>query len=473
MTYFKFILLSLTVHTLLFLSLGSNRPQLGSERIEVRLMELHSSGSGKVQQRKTSPSPKQQVSKKESQTRIGSQAIRPRPKTEKVGRLSPSTQETPRMWRGELERKLRPETLLPEEKAKSPVEPEEPLAIVEEIVADREFNPVEGNNLVAHPVSEETKEEVSPAVTSTPPLPLARQEIPRPKSLPSVTRARGRPSLADSETVINRRDEAEIVVSLYTWREDAKLVSPAQAIQEPMPAKGAPPPSAERKAISLTLSPKDGGVAPREVLGSAFTDVVDVKTPAPLMPSRQEKASGQGIAEVSLYLEFEEEGGKFRENKADDQLAPRTSGPARVGSGLAGLTEELSSGRKEAGLGSLFQQGKDLPAQVAGEPAGLAKGTDVASLIPAPGLSHWLRLIRERIAEFKRYPRLAQRRGMEGRVVIAFTMTKKGNVKEAVIAHPSGFALLDKAALKAVRKAAPFPYLPVRIIVPIVYKLTD
>ncbi|MEE8448158.1 MAG: hypothetical protein V3S39_00855, partial [Thermodesulfobacteriota bacterium] len=143
------------------------------------------------------------------------------------------------MWRGELERKSRPETPLSEEKAKSPVEPEEPLAIVEEIVADREFNPVEGNNLVAHPVSEETKEEVSPAVTATPPLPLARQEIPRPKSFPSVTRARGRPSLADSETVINRRDEAERVVSFYTRREDAKLVSPAQAIQEPMPAKGA------------------------------------------------------------------------------------------------------------------------------------------------------------------------------------------------------------------------------------------
>lgn len=51
-----------------------------------------------------------------------------------------------------------------------------------------------------------------------------------------------------------------------------------------------------------------------------------------------------------------------------------------------------------------------------------------------------------------RYPERAARRGIEGRVLIGFTITETGEVEDPVVleAHPSG--IFDRAALRAVRK---------------------
>jgi TonB family protein len=187
---------------------------------------------------------------------------------------------------------------------------------------------------------------------------------------------------------------------------------------------------------------------------------------------REEKTGGQKIAEVSLYSGFEEEGGKSTENRADDQLGAKSPGPASVSLRPAQSADELSEQRREREPDSSSQE-EGLPVQAADESVRPAENIEVASLEPARGHSYWLGLIRARIEKLKRYPVLARRRGIEGKVVVAFTITKQGEVKEAVITRSSGFALLDKAALNSVRKAAPFPYLPDRIVVPIVYKLTD
>ena len=68
--------------------------------------------------------------------------------------------------------------------------------------------------------------------------------------------------------------------------------------------------------------------------------------------------------------------------------------------------------------------------------------------------------VRQRIANAKYYPRIAQRRGMEGQPVIAFTLDKGGRIMKAALAQTSGYQLLDQAALEAVHQAAPYPAIP-------------
>jgi TonB family protein len=71
--------------------------------------------------------------------------------------------------------------------------------------------------------------------------------------------------------------------------------------------------------------------------------------------------------------------------------------------------------------------------------------------------------VRQRIASAKYYPRTAQRRGMEGKPVIAFTLNKQGRLVKVNLAQSSGYQMLDQAALEAVQQAAPYPEIPAEL----------
>jgi len=68
--------------------------------------------------------------------------------------------------------------------------------------------------------------------------------------------------------------------------------------------------------------------------------------------------------------------------------------------------------------------------------------------------------IRQAVDAHKHYPRMARRLGVEGRVVLAFTLRADGRLAGVRVAESSGSELLDEAALQAVRDAAPFPPFP-------------
>jgi len=80
--------------------------------------------------------------------------------------------------------------------------------------------------------------------------------------------------------------------------------------------------------------------------------------------------------------------------------------------------------------------------------------------------------------KYKSYPRVAQRRGQQGTVIVTIKIDSNGNVVSAVVSKSSGYSSLDKDALKAVKKASPLPRPPsalngvsFTITVPRVYKL--
>ena len=91
------------------------------------------------------------------------------------------------------------------------------------------------------------------------------------------------------------------------------------------------------------------------------------------------------------------------------------------------------------------------PALAPGPPPGPAAGV----------LEAYHAAVRARIEAAKRYPAWARRQGMEGRVTVAFWLTTAGEVAQVTVREPSGSAVLDDAAVEAVRRGAPYPPAPV------------
>ena len=68
--------------------------------------------------------------------------------------------------------------------------------------------------------------------------------------------------------------------------------------------------------------------------------------------------------------------------------------------------------------------------------------------------------IAQQIARHKSYPRAARRRGEQGQVMIRFVIKRSGELGNLEITETSGSRRLDRAALKTLRRAAPFRAIP-------------
>ncbi len=80
----------------------------------------------------------------------------------------------------------------------------------------------------------------------------------------------------------------------------------------------------------------------------------------------------------------------------------------------------------------------------------------------APELKHrgFMRKLKEKIESVWKYPEEAARRGISGDLYISFSIHKNGSLGEVKLERTSGYSDLDKAAMKALRDAAPYWPLP-------------
>jgi protein TonB len=69
------------------------------------------------------------------------------------------------------------------------------------------------------------------------------------------------------------------------------------------------------------------------------------------------------------------------------------------------------------------------------------------------------------------YPREAIERGIEGDVIVLLTLTASGGVADATVATSSGHAMLDAAALAAVRRIAGLPSAQRQVLLPVQFRL--
>lgn len=88
----------------------------------------------------------------------------------------------------------------------------------------------------------------------------------------------------------------------------------------------------------------------------------------------------------------------------------------------------------------------------------------------------WTQAIREQFAEQQRdglfYPEAAIRQGLEGEVLVLLLLDAEGNVAAARVEAGSGHALLDEAALRAVRRLRTLPAgAPSETLLPVRFRL--
>ena len=74
-------------------------------------------------------------------------------------------------------------------------------------------------------------------------------------------------------------------------------------------------------------------------------------------------------------------------------------------------------------------------------------------------LSYFSKL-KDRIQMVWRYPEAAKVTGLQGRLVLKFVLNRDGSLRELKVVKSSGVDILDDAAIKAIRRAAPFYAIP-------------
>ena len=102
-----------------------------------------------------------------------------------------------------------------------------------------------------------------------------------------------------------------------------------------------------------------------------------------------------------------------------------------------------------------------------------------ATTSPNPQVvNNYSNLLRAHIAKHKKYPRIAQRRKMQGEVIIAIQIGGDGSLISKNIQRSSGHSVLDKEGMNMMEKSKPFPVPPdtlknsvTNVVVPIAFNL--
>jgi protein TonB len=92
--------------------------------------------------------------------------------------------------------------------------------------------------------------------------------------------------------------------------------------------------------------------------------------------------------------------------------------------------------------------------------ASVTEPQPVASAAELQEKQHYLAALAAKINRSKYYPFGSRRRGEEGKVVVRFVVQKNGDLTDLTIVESSGSRRLDAAALKTLRRVAPFRPIP-------------
>jgi TonB family protein len=235
------------------------------------------------------------------------------------------------------------------------------------------------------------------------------------------------PGLFQSAPYLKRGEPLLVDIAPERPEEKAPLGNPARPVAPPESA-ARPTPPAPRSAPApprVAPAPRPAPPAPappRAVAKSAPAPEPLVKTPEPVTPAPE-----PAPAETA-------------------QSAPDPSGPSQP---QVAAARPPSIWRQPGGGGGLQGGGR-----------GGVDGQPIPLDTPEPKYQDYFNKVRERIKSKWVYPRPAGERGIEGELLIEFHIAKDGRLEFIELRHSSGTAILDDAALTAVKLAQPFPPVP-------------
>ncbi len=92
---------------------------------------------------------------------------------------------------------------------------------------------------------------------------------------------------------------------------------------------------------------------------------------------------------------------------------------------------------------------------------------------------NYKKVLLSRLARFKKYPKIARRKRIEGDAILKVRINRFGEVLHSELAKSTGSKLLDRATNKILHQASPFPPIPEHLksnefefYVPVKFKLT-
>lgn len=189
---------------------------------------------------------------------------------------------------------------------------------------------------------------------------------------------------------------------------------------------------------------------------------------------RQEDVSPYSATEVVPLFQYESVA--TREPKAARQMAHRNNSLAapKVDISKPVASSTMVQNPQENVL-RIYEQLSDLSAPRRPPDSSDHKPSDPAIL------KDFLRSIGRKIEKSKRYPGWAMDAGLEGKVVVRFTILRDGGLSERPqLVRSSGAEILDNAAIAAIKRAAPFPALPdslsrewLQVELPMDFRLTE
>lgn len=101
---------------------------------------------------------------------------------------------------------------------------------------------------------------------------------------------------------------------------------------------------------------------------------------------------------------------------------------------------------------------KEAPAKTHEKGVGVAQNS--SPVVDSDVRAQYLNTIRGLIERQKKYPLAAKNRQFQGKVVVEFVLTLSGDVGSIKVVEGCRFNTLNRAAIKAVEKASPFPKPP-------------
>jgi protein TonB len=224
--------------------------------------------------------------------------------------------------------------------------------------------------------------------------------------------------------------------------------------------------------VDLTTAPPAGNEQPaapatphkaNAAHSTARTAPVSARTaapPAPDRPAEPAPAPSPSLPAPSREMVAPESSAR---KPTEDGGSSSPAAPAGTGAGTA-VTSDGPSGTGQAS------------AVAGGSRFALAGPGAARSEVPAE-FGPYLAGFRRRIQELVVYPLAARRRGLAGRVEIEVILEPTGRVRDVAVVASSSHALLDEAAVEAVRSLPPVPLpetlskRPLRVRLPIVFDL--
>jgi protein TonB len=132
--------------------------------------------------------------------------------------------------------------------------------------------------------------------------------------------------------------------------------------------------------------------------------------------------------------------------------------PSATTATMPGVTEGPPAVAPFSPSGREFSQAVPTVSPAATAPPPSSRAVEAATIRTA-----YMQRCRGLIERHKDYPVMARRGRIEGTTVVRGTLDRDGSLRQCLLARTSGSALLDNAAIRAVRSAGQFPPIPAEL----------